>query len=150
TGDFDGDGRLDIVASNWGRNTPYQDFVKDGLKVYYGDWAGRGSVELLEAYLEPGRGRWVPRRELDAMSVALPALRERFGTYKAYGAASADEVIGDLKKASSELNVNWLETTVFLNRAGSFEPRPLPVEAQFAPAFGVAVGDLDGDGNEDI
>ena len=24
TGDFDGDGRMDIVASNWGRNSPYE------------------------------------------------------------------------------------------------------------------------------
>src|SRR5439155_26911216 len=27
TGDFDGDGRLDIIVSNWGRNTPYNDYV---------------------------------------------------------------------------------------------------------------------------
>jgi hypothetical protein len=26
----------------------------------------------------------------------------------------------------------------------------LPVEAQFAPAFGICVGDFDGDGNQDI
>jgi len=28
--------------------------------------------------------------------------------------------------------------------------RPLPREAQFAPAFGIAVGDFDNDGNEDV
>src|SRR5947207_12755888 len=39
---------------------------------------------------------------------------------------------------------------VFLNRAGKFEARSLPVEAQFAPAFGVCVGDMDGDGQEDV
>ena len=49
-----------------------------------------------------------------------------------------------------ELSVNWLETTLFLNRTGRFEARPLPIEAQVAPAFGVVVGDLDGDGHEDI
>ena len=39
---------------------------------------------------------------------------------------------------------------VFLNRGDHFEPRPLPIEAQFAPGFGVSVADFDGDGNEDI
>lgn len=39
---------------------------------------------------------------------------------------------------------------VFLNRGDHFEARPLPSEAQFAPAFGICVADLDGDGNEDI
>ena len=28
-GDFDGDGRMDIVASNWGRNSKYE---KDGAR----------------------------------------------------------------------------------------------------------------------
>lgn len=39
---------------------------------------------------------------------------------------------------------------LFLNRADHFEARPLPVEAQFAPAFGIAVADFDGNGTEDV
>jgi hypothetical protein len=48
------------------------------------------------------------------------------------------------------LQANWLESTVFLNRGSHFEPVVLPFEAQLAPAFAVCVGDLDGDGFEDI
>ena len=39
---------------------------------------------------------------------------------------------------------------MFLNRGGRFEAVVLPGEAQYAPAFGVSVGDMDGDGKEDI
>jgi hypothetical protein len=39
---------------------------------------------------------------------------------------------------------------VFLNRKEGFEPKPLPPEAQLSPAFGVSVGDLDGDGIDDL
>jgi hypothetical protein len=39
---------------------------------------------------------------------------------------------------------------LFLNRGDHFEPHPLPSAAQLAPAFGVAVADFDGDGNEDV
>jgi len=48
------------------------------------------------------------------------------------------------------LSTRWLETTLFLNRGNHFEARALPIEAQFAPAFGVGVADMDGDGHEDI
>ena len=39
---------------------------------------------------------------------------------------------------------------MFLNRGDRFEPHALPLEAQMAPAFAVCVGDLDGDGQEDL
>lgn len=39
---------------------------------------------------------------------------------------------------------------LLLNRGDHFTVRPLPIEAQFSPVFGVAVGDLDGDGREDL
>jgi len=39
---------------------------------------------------------------------------------------------------------------IFLNRGGRFEAHTLPVEAQFAPGFGVCVGDMNGDGKEDV
>jgi hypothetical protein len=38
---------------------------------------------------------------------------------------------------------------LFLNRGDRFDPRPLPFEAQLAPAFGVSISDVDGDGHED-
>ena len=37
TGDFDGDGRMDLVVGNWGRNTPYESHRGRALKLYYGD-----------------------------------------------------------------------------------------------------------------
>ena len=39
---------------------------------------------------------------------------------------------------------------VFLNRGDHFEARAMPVEAQYAPCFGVNVADMDGDGAEDV
>ena len=39
---------------------------------------------------------------------------------------------------------------MFLNRGDHFEARALPAEAKFAPAFGVAVADFDGDSRIDL
>jgi hypothetical protein len=38
----------------------------------------------------------------------------------------------------------------FLNRGDRFEARPLPVEAQLAPAFYAGIADFNGDGSEDL
>jgi len=64
--------------------------------------------------------------------------------------ASVEEIFGERFKSLQTVEVNWLESTLFLNRGDHFEIRPLPMEAQLAPAFGVCVADFDGDGNEDI
>src|SRR5262249_9555163 len=44
----------------------------------------------------------------------------------------------------------WVGSCWLLKRGDHFGVVALPGEAQFAPAFGVSVGDLDGDGKEDI
>jgi len=92
----------------------------------------------------------VPWTGLDEMSAALPFVREQFPTCQAYGTAGVDEILGDRFKSAQELQANWFQSTVFLNRGAWFEVKPLPFEAQVAPAFGVAVGDMDGDGREDL
>jgi len=150
TGDFDGDGRMDIVASNLGRNTKYQAHRGKSLSLYFGDLVGDGRVQMLEAYYEPALQRTVPERQLNSLADGLPFLRGRFSSHQAFSIASVEEVLGDSMSAAKVLQVNWLESTVFLNRGDHFEVRALPVEAQMSPAFGICVGDFDGDGNEDI
>ncbi len=149
-GDFDGDGRLDLVASNWGRNTQYERRRAHPLRIYYGDLDGDGAVDLITSHYEPGLNDWVPNRMLDTLSKAVPFLSERFTTHQDYARASISQVLGDRQDRAQFLEAAWLESTVFLNRGDRWEPRVLPMEAQFAPAFAVCVADYDGDGCEDI
>ena len=53
TGDFDGDGRLDIVASNWGLNSSYYTDPEHPRKLYFGDLGDRGVVDIVEAHFDP-------------------------------------------------------------------------------------------------
>jgi hypothetical protein len=149
-GDFDGDGRLDLVAGNWGGNTPYQSRRTRPLSLYYGDLSEDGGVQLVEAYHDPELSKTVPARQLLSLAKSLPWLRGRFGSYREFSTVSMEQLLGERAGSARVCQANWLETTLFLNRGDHFEVRVLPTEAQLSPVFGLCAADFDGDGHEDI
>ncbi|MBX3746648.1 MAG: VCBS repeat-containing protein [Verrucomicrobiae bacterium] len=149
-GDFDGDGRLDLAASNWGRNTRYRQGLAGGVRIHYRDLDGDGRLAAIESFVDPDTGLRVPYADFDTLARALPYLPAVFPTIRAFSEAGLDAVLDPSGEVWPHLEARHLDSTVFLRRAGGFVAVPLPVEAQFAPAFGIAVADFDGDGNEDL
>jgi len=137
-GDFDGDGRQDYVGGNLGQNTKYESFRKKGIHLYKTD-AG-----WLEVYDD------LPLQPLHLVGAALPWIRERFPTTEAYASAGFRQIHAEHLKEMTELDLNWFESTVFLNRGSDFEALPLPFEAQLAPVSAICVADFDGDGKPDL
>ena len=150
TGDFDGDGRLDIAAGNWGLNTPYgTPTPARPVTMFYGDFDGNGSVDLLEAELD-SRGRLAPRRDMMILGSGWPELRTRFSNHKLFSVADIPEVLGPHQSGARPVSAATLRSVVLLNRGDRFELMPLPEAAQYAPLFGLTVADFDGDGREDL
>lgn len=149
-GDFDGDGRMDIVAGNLGQNTKYQGHLAQPMHWYYGDLEDNGTMTILEAYYDPELNKLVPWRDWETLSRAMPFIQETYPSFTQFSTASVQEFMGKGMARLRDEQVNTLESMLFLNRGDHFEARPLPPEAQFAPIFGIAVGDADGDGNEDV
>ena len=150
TGDLDNDGRSEIIAANWGLNSPYRTSRDHPRGLYYGDLDGDLVVDLIECSYDAEQRREVPDRGLKTILGALPWVQERIGTYERYGQASVAEIYGEKLQKMAKVEVTTLASTVFIRRGDRFEARALPREAQLAPAFGVCVGDYDGDGNEDV
>jgi len=150
TGDLDGDGRLDIIAGNWGLNTLWQATPTRPTRIYYGDLGGQESLDLIEAETDPATQAITPVRRLSSLASALPFLRGRFATHKAYSEANIAEVLGPEQARAREVQASTLASMVFLNRGNHFDAMELPMEAQVAPVFSVNVADVDGDGHEDI
>ncbi len=150
TGDLDGDGRLDIIAGNWGLNSGYQATPEIPLRLYYGDLAGDGSMPLVEAEFDPSVKKFLPRENLTMLAPAMPFLRARFSTHASFRTAKVDDVLANRVSAAKQLEVTALTSKLFLNRGDHFEVVPLPAEAQWSPVFGISIADADGDGAEDI
>jgi len=150
TGDLDGDGRLDIVATSWGRNTKARVDPDHPLLLYYGDFTGSHRWDVIEAQYDDRLRAVAPLTSLGQLMTALPAVRLSTRTYAAYANATLEHVLGPAFSAAKHLEARTLDHYVFLNRGGTFEAKPLPAEAQFAPAFYAGVADLDGDGYEDL
>ena len=150
TGDLDGDGRLDIVATSWGRNNDYHATPARPLLLYVGFLSGRGRPDFLLAQEDPRIRAVAPLATYDRLVDALPGFANRVRSFHVYADASIAQVLGDGATRATALGATTLEHMVFFNRGERFEARPLPAEAQWAPAFYAGIADFDGDGTEDL
>ncbi len=150
TGDFNEDGKLDIIATNWGLNDKFGLLKIQPMRIYFHDFDNNGIMDIIEAYLDPKSNTWVPGRSLDDLAAPLPLVKKRVPTHKKFASSTLEEIIGPDLELAAHLQANTFAHTLFINKGDHFEAKALPDEAQFAPAFGVGVSDFDGDGHEDV
>ncbi len=150
SGDFDADGRPDLVATSWGRNVVAQADSSSPLYLYFGNFDANSSLDLLLARHDPQLGGLAPLASFARLSRAVPDIAARLRTFRGYADATMEPVLGPAFKSALRLGVNSFDHLVWLNRGDHFEPHPLPLEAQIAPSFAPVVADFDGDGAEDL
>lgn len=150
TGDLDGDGRLDLVATSWGRNVVLAADSTAPLVLAYGRFGRSGQIEMLPAREDRRVGGLAPLASYARVRVGFPDLANRIRSFSAYADATLNQVLGPVAASTEQLTANTMDQMVFLNRGDHFEAMALGPEAQFAPASHASIADFDGDGFEDL
>lgn len=151
TGDLNADGRPDIVVTGWGRNTHRHATPERPIYLYSGDFDRDGTIDPVLAQQVDALGGIAPLQSLSRLSIAIPSVRRRAGTFARFAESTAEQVVGPYLARAERLEARTLEHTLLLSRTdGGYDVRPLPPEAQRSAAFSSAIADFDGDGHEDL
>jgi hypothetical protein len=148
--DMDGDGDPDLIIGNWGLNTQFHVNEKEPMTVYYKDFDNNGSVDPVVCYYIEGVAYPVYSR--DDLTEQLPGLKKKFIEYKEYAVATINNVFSaEQLKDAGLLKSEFMETVYLENQGASgFVMHHLPLQAQYAPVYGIVTTDVNNDGTKDI
>ncbi|HKI47249.1 MAG TPA: VCBS repeat-containing protein [Balneolales bacterium] len=153
-GDFNKDGKPDIVVGNLGLNSQVKASNSEPARLYYGDFDNNGIIDPILCFYIQGKN--YPYVTRDRLIRQMPSMQDQFPTYKSYANATITDLFpsNELKKAGI-LKANDLQTTYFESYTGAdhrlhFKVGSLPIQAQTSPVFAMTSIDYNHDGNKDL
>lgn len=149
-GDFDGDGDDDLVAGNLGLNYKYDARPDAPFNVYYDDFDGNQTGDIVLTYNQ--NGEEFPLRGRECSSEQMPFIKEKFVTYDAFAKANLEDVFG-AEKLEKALHLEALMfAIVFVENRGdeNWTVSPLPRLAQLSSLNGLIPKDVTGDNILDL
>jgi hypothetical protein len=154
-GDFDNDGDIDYVAGNLGLNSSYTASADEPMTILAKDLDKNGSIDpMVFCYMKDtdSQRKSFPMPTKDDLSGQMISMRKKFPTYKSYGLATMNDIWTETDRQDALiLQATDMHTSYIENKGnGRFEIKPLPLEAQTAPVYGMIAKDLNEDGNLDL
>jgi hypothetical protein len=149
-GDFNKDGKPDLMIGNIGLNTQCKATDKEPAEMLYKDFDDNGAVDpILCFYIQ---GKSVPYVTRDELLDQVSMMRTRFTDYNSYSDASVKEIFTAEELADAKhLQANFLASAYFESGTdGKFHEKKLPVQAQFSPVYTLTTLDYNKDGNPDV
>jgi hypothetical protein len=150
TGDFDSDGRPDIVAGNLGLNYTYTTSKESRFGVYAGDFTGNQNTDVI--LTQRVGGTEYPLAGLVPLGREIYTLALRFPTYESFAKAPVRQVFppAQLQQALHYETDTFASMYLRNDGGGAFSALALPSLAQIAPLRAIVVDDVDGDGHLDL
>ncbi|MFD2520804.1 FG-GAP-like repeat-containing protein [Emticicia soli] len=154
-GDFDNDGDIDYIAGNLGLNTLLQANDTQPVSIYAKDFNNDGFFDAIPTVYFPNQEgvlQEFPYNTRDDLAKQFIQTRQRFQNYDKFSDATIDKILKpEEMKDALILRANWMKSSYIENKGnGLFAISELPIEAQFAPLYGMIADDYDQDGNLDV
>ena len=150
TGDFDDDGRPDLVAGNLGLNYTYTTSKGAKFGVYAADFTGHRTTDIV--FTQEVEGTDYPFAGLATLGPEIYPIQSRYQTYASFAEASMRQAFGatELAKAIHYQADTFASLYLHNDGGGTFSASPLPDAAQISPIKGMIARDLDADGRLDL
>jgi len=148
-GDFNRDGRPDLIAGNLGLNYTYSTSSERPFGVYAGDFTGNQTTDIV--FTEEIDGTEYPFAGKVPLGDEIYSLGLRYLTYGSFAQANIRQLFTptQLQKAIRHQADTFASVYLQNNGNGTFTTSHLPSHAQISPIKAIAVHDVDGDGNLD-
>ncbi|MEO5603444.1 MAG: VCBS repeat-containing protein, partial [Cyclobacteriaceae bacterium] len=148
--DFDSDGDTDYVAGNTGMNSRYKPTVEEPLAIFTKDFDENGTLDPIQTCYIQGHQQVLHSR--DEVIAQVNFMRKRFPRYANFAKATFSEIFTSKDLQGAYVLKAEIFKSIYVQNEGNgkFIMKPLPIEAQFAPIFGMSVMDADGDGKLDL
>jgi hypothetical protein len=149
-GDFDHDGRPDLVAGNLGLNYTYTTSKDSTFGVYAGNFAGNQNTEVI--LTDDLKGTEYPWAGMAQLGPEIYQLSMRFPTYGSFAGLPLQQAFSSaqLQQALHYQADTFASMYLHNEGDGKFSAHALPNLAQIAPIRGILAKDVDGDGNLDL
>jgi hypothetical protein len=148
SGDFNQDGRIDLVAGNKGLNTASAMHHSVKERIWYGDYIGNKRNESIVTWSDDDE--WIPSKSRTELSMMFPDLPRKFTSHRQFAKATINLILEHRINKFKFLESRIAESSIFLNQENGFERIPLPLAAQESPVFSVIVADINHDDALDI
>jgi hypothetical protein len=148
--DWDGDGKVEILAGNLGTNSQIKASTSQPAEILFKDFDSNGSIDAFLGYYN--QGEKYPAASRDEILGQVLFLKKRYLDFKSFSNVKMNELFTAQERVgANSIFINRLETSYFARNAqGKFEAKSLPIQAQFSPVFASEAVDVDGDGNLDM
>jgi hypothetical protein len=147
--DLNGDGTEEIILGNFGENCRFRLSDDKPLTLFVGDYDENGTREHILAMYEGDS--LFPLVLLQDLAKQVPVIRKNFQTFDSYKKATMADIFSKDKLSEGYiLEVTSLQSGILMKAGNKYQWKPLPKEAQIAPAFALYAGDLNKDGHNDL